>query len=260
MVAINSTPHGCFAWTDLSSHGGRDAVRYYCELMGWESAGPDQDLGPPCTLFSLAGERVAGLTELPPALSEIPSAWNCYVSVADADALMTAVEAAGGRILERPCDVRDFGRIAHIQDPDGAALGLMQPGSHSGAGVVNAPDAGYWNELCTRDLAGSQAFYAALFGWRFEGDSSYLRISHAGRNNGGMLPLNAATGDCLRPMWLPWFTVADIEAATARVPELGGVLHDGPQNAGAVGRFIRCADPWGARCCLIQLNARQAGA
>ena len=64
-----------------------------------------------------------------------------------------------------PGDVGDSGRLAVLQDPQGALLSVWQPGEHFGAALVNAHGALCWNELLTSDLEASAAFYRALFGW-----------------------------------------------------------------------------------------------
>ena len=52
-----------------------------------------------------------------------------------------------------------------LEDHAGAALGVLEPGAHRGAQVVN--DLGAWamSVLNTRDVEGSKRFYGTVFGW-----------------------------------------------------------------------------------------------
>ena len=70
-----------------------------------------------------------------------------------------------------------------------------------------------------------------------------------------MITISENMGD-MPSMWLPYFSVADIEAAAERVKALGGAVHMGPFDVGGgIGRFLLFTDPQGAHCFLIQLNA-----
>ena len=56
---------------------------------------------------------------------DIPSHWMSYVHVADVDAAVAKVAKAGGEVL-KPCfDVPGVGRIAIVEDPTGAVIGIM---------------------------------------------------------------------------------------------------------------------------------------
>ena len=55
-----------------------------------------------------------------------PTFWLCYVVVADADASLAKVVELGGKILAPVMPVPGVGRIAVIQDPLGAVIGLHE--------------------------------------------------------------------------------------------------------------------------------------
>jgi uncharacterized protein len=99
-------------------------------------------------------------------------------------------------------------------------------------------------ELGVADAARARAFYTALFGWRMEPVGNGFSID-AGGLPGGLHP-----GD---PEAAPYvfFRVDDIEAAAARVRELGGRIDefDGDGDADSVARFGRfklCRDDQGS--------------
>lgn len=94
----------------------------------------------------------------------VPPAWLTYLSTTDADATATA----GATVLAEPFDVGDLGRMAVVADPQGAVFGLWQAVSHLGASVVDEPGALVWNEAAHPDPSAGQAFYQAVFGYRYD--------------------------------------------------------------------------------------------
>ena len=257
MFTVTRYPHGSFCWADLSTHGGEAAVDFYSQLMGWQAETQDTVFGTTYTTFSQDGHRIAGLAWLPPEMSEIPSAWNNYVSVDDVDALLPTVTEGGGQIIQPPFDVPEGARIAVIADPAGAALCLFQARGNVGTTLVNTPGALCWNELWTADLRTSKAFYGALFGWTFESDPKvpiYTILLNRGRRNGGILAMGEEMAAETAPVWVPHFSVADIEAAARRIVDLGGTVQVGPRDDGDGKRWLLFADPQGAHCYLLQLD------
>jgi hypothetical protein len=174
-----------------------------------------------------------------------PPLWNSYVSVQDADAVAERAKELGAAVHAPAFDVMTVGRMAVIQDPQGAFFMLWQPRDHIGAGLVNAPGALVWNELQSSDLDSSASFYGDLFGWQVEQAEGmadrYLSIKNAGANNGGMRDLTPPAP----PSWLVYFGVEDIGQALARVDELGGSKLAGPIDI-QIAKIAVVADPQGA--------------
>ncbi len=107
----------------------------------------------------------------------------------------------------------------------------------------------WWNELETTDEPGATAFYQALFGWSMEqtmpmGDKGDYRFVEAGGEQIGAI--NPWMADYMKVGWLPYFGVADIDAAKVAAEANGGtVTHDVHQVPS--GDFIFTAtDPAGA--------------
>ena len=84
----------------------------------------------------------------------MPPLWNSYVSVDSADAVAERASELGATVHAPPFDVMSVGRMAVIQDPQGAFFMLWEPREHVGAALVNAPGALVWNELQSPDLDG----------------------------------------------------------------------------------------------------------
>ena len=54
-----------------------------------------------------------------------PPNWGTYITVDDVDAIVKKVKALGGKVLLEPQDIPDVGRMATIQDLQGAVLMVM---------------------------------------------------------------------------------------------------------------------------------------
>ncbi|KQW36458.1 VOC family protein [Rhizobacter sp. Root404] len=57
--------------------------------------------------------------------------------------------------------------------------------------------------------------------------------------------------DGLRPTWVPYVTVADVDALVRQVVALGGKVTMPPADIRSVGRFAVIADPQGATLNVI---------
>ncbi len=261
MFTVTKYPQGTFSWADCMTSDAAAGKQFYADLMGWEINEIPMGEGMFYYMFTQAGQNVAALSGMAPGMPDMPPVWNNYITVDDVDAMAERVTELGGKVVGGPWDVFDSGRMAQIQGPDGAFVSLWQPVNHIGAGLVNTPGALCWNELYTKDAEVSKAFYGALLGWTFMTDPNnpgYHMIQNNGRMNGGVFPMDEDMASQMPPMWLPYFSVADIEASAARIVELGGAVHIGPLPAGEVGRFVLFTDPQGAHCYLIQLREPEA--
>ena len=251
--------HGAFSWVDLSAHDAAAARKFYEAMFGWRTVDQDTQGGPPYAIFELDGLQTAGLGECPPELKAqgVPPLWNSYINVDSVEATAGRVAELGGTVAMPPMQVLDYGWTAYIQDPTGATVGLWQKNTHLGAGLVNEPGAFCWNELATRDMEQAQQFFSALLGWEFEAapnsPAPYAVIRNNGRMNGGIMKMDDSCGE-MAPNWSVYFTVEDIDAALAKLKQLGGNTLMGVFDVGDVGRMAVVSDPQGAVFDLIQLN------
>jgi predicted enzyme related to lactoylglutathione lyase len=238
---------GSFCWTDLTTTDQDAAKAFYGGLFGWEADDRPVGDGIVYSMMRRDGKDVGAISPQPQMQREAgaPPAWNSYVSVESADATADRAKELGATVVAPPFDVLDVGRMAVIQDPQGAFLFLWEPGNHFGATLVNEPGALCWNELASPDLDASTAFYSALFGWTiqpFEGSPEpYLSIKNGGANNGGIRPLEPSAP----PHWLVYFATEDIDAGLAKVEELGGTKIAGPIDI-QVAKIGIVQDPQGA--------------
>jgi predicted enzyme related to lactoylglutathione lyase len=240
---------GTFSWADLSTSDQPAAKIFYSELFGWEATDMPVGDGVVYSMMSIGDKPVAAISPQPQAQAEagVPPMWNSYITVESADQAANQATELGATVHAPPFDVLEAGRMAVIQDPQGAFFMVWQPNQHPGAGLVNAHGAISWNELATPDVEASSKFYADLFDWKVEPvegmDMPYSMIkTAAGANNGGIRPVMPPGTP---PHWLVYFGADEIDASRAKVAELGGhaltdVIDIGP------GKFAAVQDPQGA--------------
>jgi uncharacterized protein len=234
---------GTFCWVDLVVEDQDAAKAFYAGLFGWDYEDFPTPDGSVYSVARVDGHAVAAVVPLPD--PSMPPHWNCYVSVEDADAVAGRAAELGATIVLPAGDVGDSGRVAILQDPQGAILSLWQPGRHVGAGVVNVPGALTWNDLLSPDVEASAGFYRELFGWDIGeipgAEGQYWSIANGDIKNGGVMPLPPGG----HPAWNLYFAVADTEATLARAGELGGQVVMGPMEV-PTGRFAIIRDPQNA--------------
>ena len=249
---------GAFSWVDLMTTDHAGAKAFYTGLFGWEARDEPAGETGVYTMFLSGGLPVAGSGEYgsEQRAQGLPTVWTSYVTVESADAAVGRAVELGGTILMPAMDVMAAGRMAMIAGPAGEVFGIWQDGNHAGAGKFNEPVSLTWNELATTDTAVAEAFYTGLFGWTTDvsttGVGPYTVFNNGDRPNGGMYAMTGVVPEGVPPHWLPYFTVADADAAVARTGELGGAVVSGAMDVPDVGRMAILADPQGGTFCVLQ--------
>lgn len=113
-----------FSWNELSTPDPEAAGRFYAGLFGWTVKNMDMGTGP-YHVASLGDTQVCGIMALPPEAGPMPPAWGCYITVADVAATEARCAALGGKTLMPAMDVPGVGRMAVLQDPQGAVFSVM---------------------------------------------------------------------------------------------------------------------------------------
>src|SRR5215210_305996 len=122
----------------------------------------------------------------------------------------------------------------------------------------HAPGTISWADLATSDQAAAKEFYGGLFGWEYDDVPAgegivYSMAKHGGRSAAAISPQQAGeAAQGIPPHWNVYVTVADVEAATAKVGEAGGQVFAGAFDVFDAGRMSVIADPTGAALCLWQ--------
>lgn len=117
--------HGAFSWNELMTTDPQAAAAFYGALFGWTSKDMDMGTGP-YHVQNLGDTSVAGIMGMPPdGPPGMPPCWGCYVTVSNVDETLARCSALGGKTLMPPMDITGVGRMAVLQDPQGAVLSIM---------------------------------------------------------------------------------------------------------------------------------------
>lgn len=116
MPAVTQYAPGTPCWVDVTSPDMPASSAPYQGLFGWDAAGKGPESGH-YTVFSLDGLDVAGLGPNPP--GTVMPYWTVHLAVADTDATLDQVQAAGGAVWVAPFDVlaakaAEFGGTVNI--------------------------------------------------------------------------------------------------------------------------------------------------
>ncbi|MGO4525924.1 VOC family protein [Microvirga sp. 2MCAF35] len=107
-----------------------------------------------------------------------------------------------------------------------------------------------WYELLTSDADAAARFYGAVIGWQTRAaqgsDRDYRIFGIRGEDVGGLMPLpvNAERAG-MRPTWLGYVAVDDVDATAEAIVQAGGAQHMPPTDIPGIGRFAMLADPQG---------------
>lgn len=232
-ASVDRIQHGDIGYVSVWAPDTDRAGAFYSHVLGWT--------------YDTASHRVTS-TELPTGISvnEGPPTLFCCYAVTDVQTARTVIAEAGGT----PGEIRhtDYGIILDATDPQGAAFAVYQPTAADKRPRLNGSGPG---ELAyvTYEVADSAAFrdfYGRLLGWTFEpgriADGWQVVSAH---------PMSGAAGGSEQPTTVPMWTVADIEAAVARVRAAGGSVLQEPSPQ-PYGISAECVDDQGSRFYLGQ--------
>jgi uncharacterized protein len=107
-----------------------------------------------------------------------------------------------------------------------------------------------WYELLTTDPDAATAFYGSVIGWEAnragQTEMDYRQFSIGGTFVGGMMALPPGAADMgMRPGWLGYLGVDDVDAAVAAITAADGTVRLPAHDIPGVGRIAMLADPQG---------------
>ncbi|MCZ6839724.1 MAG: VOC family protein [Alphaproteobacteria bacterium] len=119
--------HGTFYWNELATTDVDGAKAFYSKVIGWKFDEMQME-GGAYWMLKAGDDRAGGLMAMPSAVPDgTPPYWMSYIAVDDVDAAVAKVSGLNGTVLTEPFDIPNVGRMAVIQDPQGAVISLMTP-------------------------------------------------------------------------------------------------------------------------------------
>ena len=105
-----------------------------------------------------------------------------------------------------------------------------------------------WYELLTSDPDAAGAFYGDVIGWTIADSGQpgmdYRILSASEGAVAGLMKLPEGAGEAgMRPIWLGYVGVDDVNAAVADITRAGGSVHMPAADIPSVGRIAMVADP-----------------
>lgn len=229
---------GQFLWHELLTADPAAGAGFYSKVLGW-NAQPWEG-NEEYTMLShgkgpVGGARVIGKDAL---ASKAGPIWLTYVGVPDIEAALATVQAKGGQVIHPVTGVAaGGGRYAVIADPQGAVIGVYEPGAGMSAGSsagASGPDA--WHELTAEDPVAALQFYKDIFGWEVLGThpmggevGTYYLFGKGTTQMGGAF----VRGKHLPPTWPRWLVylaVPSVTAAAEATKAAGGQVLNGPHQ------------------------------
>lgn len=220
-----------------------DAARvFYADVVGLDfAAGTDPAAAddPSCIAVWLLHEQARA--------RGAPPHWLGQIGVTRVEATRDRFVELGAERLSPPIQGPDGVTYATLRDPHGAVVAVRESRKTSPRSPVA------WHHLHTSDLDRSWAAYAELFSWRHTETVEavdppggfHLFAWDSGSESIGSMA-NTARAPGIHPHWLFYFSVADIEAAVAKVTSNGGTVSSAIATLPNGARIVACED--GQKC------------
>jgi predicted enzyme related to lactoylglutathione lyase len=168
----------------------------------------------------------------------------------------------------RPTRLGSFLKIARGPAVCAVAALAVLSNSALSESVATAPSADvgtvWWSEVVSADPARSRDFYASVAGWTPKivaaddqsrapnpGEAEYTLYLRNGTEVAGAAQYESNDRNAVRPGWLTYIQVANVDAAVAEAQKKGGKVLKAPYDAEGMGRFAIVSDPDGIAVGLV---------
>ncbi|MGI9647829.1 MAG: VOC family protein [Acidimicrobiia bacterium] len=120
--------HATLSWNELMTDDTAAATQFYTDVFGWRAETTEMPGGLYTSFWAdgnVEGNAAAGMMAKTEDMGDFPNYWGVYFSVDDVDAILGAVKDNGGQVLMPPMDIPQVGRMAVVQDPQGASMSVI---------------------------------------------------------------------------------------------------------------------------------------
>jgi len=109
----------------------------------------------------------------------------------------------------------------------------------------------HWNELMTRDVEKSKAFYSDTLGWTYTSfpmgnGPAYWVVMDGEKPIGGMVQMQGANFEGMPEHWMAYISVDDVDARVEKAVAAGATLMHPAFDVENVGRIALLQQPGGA--------------
>ncbi|MBT8046779.1 MAG: VOC family protein [Xanthomonadales bacterium] len=236
---------GKVVWMDLVTGDLRRAGAFYQAVFGWNIAyskdGTFADVRyenqPVATLSQYEDDQVP----------DGQARWLVSISVDDVKMAVELVSAAGGKVLEWPVELAGRGRYALVEDSRGAMFMLLHATEGDPPDEPSSSNQWLWAELWTENPAEDAAFYERVIGYSSSivKDNSGDEILVLGRDQLARSSVVPIQLEGVKPNWLPYLRIADMEATVRVLEKSGGQVLAGPMTDSEGSTVAVVADPTG---------------
>ena len=115
---------GAFSWSELTTTYPAAAAEFYGTLFGWAITDMGAAMGG-YRVVNVGTVGVGGIMAMPPGAPPMPPHWGCYVTVANVEHTLAKAASLGGKVIVPAMDIPGVGRMAVLQDPQGAVLSVI---------------------------------------------------------------------------------------------------------------------------------------
>lgn len=116
-----------FVWHEVYAPSTQASLDFYTQALGFGTESADMGPGGTYHMLTMNGAPVAGVISTEdPMMAGVPPHWSTYLHVDDVDARIAKCEEHGGKVVVPAMDVPTIGRMALIQDPQGAHIWLFK--------------------------------------------------------------------------------------------------------------------------------------
>lgn len=258
MGTYTNTP-STFCWLDLSTTDPNGAKEFYSAIFGWEIMDVPVGEGMVYTMLMLNGLPVAALSQMPKEQSDMnfPPFWNSYIAVDDVDAVCAMAEENGGKVLMPPMQVMEEGKMAILQDPEGAFVGVWQAENMQGFAFYGEPGSVCWFEEGCFNRENAIPFYEKTFGWNSTtspmGKNLYTLFNLGEIMVAGMYEMTEDMKH-IPAHWLPYFGIHDLDSALKTTEAMNGKILMPKLFVEGVGNFSVIQDPQGGALGLLEVQ------
>ena len=196
----HAKPAGTPTWSDLLTPDIDAARAFYHAVFGW-----DYDIGGPeyggYTTARLGTRMTVGMSGPPPGVALRPAAWALYFATEDIEADVARAVKLGAKVLYPPMVVGEFGSMATLEDPTGAAFSFWQAGQHVGCRSPMSRVRRPGTNCIHQTQKQARDFYAALLGATADpmpGGMEYYVLKHGEKMLGGIMQIDPSWGGFTR--------------------------------------------------------------